>query len=99
VSGRQAGFGKLAAGTMSIQAEVTNIGDGMAPPFQFLFLYSQDGNHWSDWVQVDAPRLAPEAERAVRYSWEGGVGGWYVKVCEDIKDTCSPPVFFEVVPI
>ncbi len=97
VSGRQAGLGKLVAGTMSIQAKVTNIGDGTAPPFQLLFLYSQDGSNWHDWVRVGSPRLAPEAERTARYSWEGGVGGWYAKICEDIKDTCSPPVFFEVV--
>ena len=99
IKGEQAGEGKIYAGGMSIYEKVTNIGDGMTPPFQILFLYSQDGENWSDWVRLDFSKLAPAAERSVFYGWKGNPGKWHFKACEDIKDTCSLPIFVEVIPI
>ena len=99
ISGRQAGLGKIYAGSMTISEEVTNIGNGAAPRFQIQLFYSQNGREWNDWVRVDSERLAPGAERSVVYAWEGGAGEWYFKACEDIKDTCSQVAFVEVVPI
>mgnify|MGYP001620158433 FL=1 len=98
ISGTDAGEGKIKAGGMSIYEKVKNEGDGIAPPFQILLLYSQDGENWSDWVRLSAATLNPQAERTLLYGWKGNPGKWHFKACEDIKDTCSEPVFIEVVP-
>ena len=97
ISGRQAGAGKIYAGSMTISEKVTNTGVGSAPPFQISLLYSQDGVNWSDWVSLDSLKLAPGAERNMIYKWNGDAGKWHFKACEDIKDTCSPSVSVEVI--
>lgn len=99
ISGQQAGLGKVVAGSMKISAKVTNIGNGIAPPFKLLLFSSRNGRDWSAWTRLDFLRLAPNAEREVVYTWRGRTGQWYFKVCEDSANTCSSASVVEVVPV
>ncbi|MDO8594458.1 MAG: CARDB domain-containing protein, partial [bacterium] len=46
ISGRQAGLGKVYAGSMTISAKATNSGDGILPASSGGFQYSTDGKDW-----------------------------------------------------
>ncbi|KKW10636.1 MAG: hypothetical protein UY50_C0029G0008 [Parcubacteria group bacterium GW2011_GWA2_49_9] len=76
ISGRQAGLGKVYAGSMTISAKATNSGDGILPTSSGGFQYSTDGKDWKPWVKADVPELFPGIGHTTVYNWEGGAGVW-----------------------
>jgi hypothetical protein len=97
IMGMQEGPGRFRADSLTIKAEATNIGDGYAPRFVLQLQYSRDNREWTNWVEVEAPTLAPGATRSISYGWGGGSGVWYFRACENVGNTCSSSVEVEVV--
>ena len=99
---------RILAGNMSISTEIRRSGSiELSEPFSNVLQYSQDGENFHDWVSFDLPELLINTQAAVKYSWKGGEGVWYFRVCvdntgliseSDEDDNCSSSVRIHVVP-
>ena len=69
IVGKQAGAGRIYAGSMTIAAKATNIGDGALPASRAGFQYAEGGGDWQEWVQVDMPPLLAGRSHTTTYNW------------------------------
>lgn len=95
-SGLKTRAGKLKAGTMKVSADIINQGDTTSEATTGRFEYSRDGENFAPWVNFSVPVLSPGAKSKISYTWEGGVGVWFLRACVG-EDVCSETTEEEIV--
>ncbi|PIQ68908.1 MAG: hypothetical protein COV91_01710 [Candidatus Taylorbacteria bacterium CG11_big_fil_rev_8_21_14_0_20_46_11] len=98
----------LLAGNMSIVTAIRRGGGAeLSDTFTNVFQYSQNGQNFADWVQFDLSELVANTQANAKYTWKGGEGVWYFRVCVDITnaiaesdedDNCSSATKVTVLP-
>mgnify|MGYP003392557541 CR=1 FL=1 len=97
VSGSATGVSnQLYAGNMTIYGVINNNGTAPSSASTARFQYSTNNDYFVDWVSQSVPSLPQGQSQSLSYTWTGGTGTYYFRLCT-ANNNCSSPVRVDII--